>query len=437
MEREIFFGRETKKAIESFGIGQTPRPLIRAFGEVKKAVIISQQQCFNLYEKDLFNKLIKTLNQIIVGELDSQFPLPLKQGGAGTSLHMNINEVISHNTNGEMLHPIDDLAKFQSTNDTFSTALIILVYRQLLEAEELVVSLQETLVKGEDIYSSVLMTGRTELQDALPITLGQVFASWAGPIERDRWRFHKLKERLRTIPLGGTAIGTSFSAPRQYIYKAEQMLRKITGIPLCRSQNLTDAISSHDTLAEVASGFKILASNIKKMCGDLLLYTSSLSGELIHREVQYGSTIMPYKSNPVLLEYTSGLSTEIKFECLKIEDYVSFGQLQLNAYLPFISEAFINVSSLVKKSISTLVDRFFPVMEVNEKKILLNLSSSPALINTLRSVIGYEKTKDLVEIIKKKSPENLDQLKKLIAENSKLTQDFLAQWFEISNLTQG
>ncbi|MBB6478566.1 lyase family protein [Spirochaeta isovalerica] len=427
--------KETEKAIESFGTEQTPPELIRAYAEVKKAAISAQQTCFNIYDAALFNKLMTVLDEIIDGSHNLLFKLPLSQGGAGTSLHMNLNEAVCVLTEEPGLDPLDDLARFQSTNDTFSTAVIIMVYRQLLEIEELVISLQETLVHLEQKYGTVLMTGRTELQDALPITLGQIFASWAGAIERDRWRLHKLKERLRSIPLGGTAMGTCFSAPRKYVYKAEQNLRQITDLPLCRSQNLTDAVSNQDTLGEVASGIRLLALNLGKMTGDLLLYTSSLSGELIHKELQYGSTIMPYKANPVILEFVSGLSVSIKHECAKIEDYAGAGQLQLNAYLPFIAEAFIAIHKSVKKSLVSLNSRFFPGLTIDTRRIELNLAASPAIINTLRNVIGYSRTKELSELIRMKQPESLEDVKKILSENSDLTEAFLDNWFRTENLT--
>lgn len=435
MDGKQYYGKETEKALHSFGKGQIPRPLIRAYGEVKKAAIMAQQEAERLYSPDDYIRIIEAADKIISGKMDDQFPLPLKQGGAGTSLHMNICEVLANLSGVTELHPLEDLARFQSTNDTFPTAVIVMVYRFLADIEESVIGLQEYLVRSEEKYSSLLMTGRTELQDALPITLGQVFASWAGPFERDRWRLHKLKERLRTVPLGGTALGTCFSAPRQYVFKAEQNLRKVTGLPLCRSQNLTDAVASQDSLAEAAAGLRLVALNLKKMAGDLLLYTSSLSGELEHGERQFGSTIMPFKSNPVILEFVSGLSVSIKHRCSAIEDYAAAGQLQLNAYLPFIADAFISVHFMMKESIGALLERFFPEMKIHEDKIESNLAASPAMVNALRPVLGYGKVKELAELIKLKQPKNLDEVKKIIISGSDLSKDFLDRWMDPSGIT--
>lgn len=433
-----YYGEETQKAIVSFGMGSTPNEVIKAYGEVKKATLMAQQECFSLYSDELYTALIESVDEIINGLHNDQFPLSLRQGGAGTSLHMNINEVIAglteHKT-GLKIDSLDDIAKYQSTNDTLPTAVTIMVYRQLDQVESLVIRLQELLVSRETEYSDLLMTGRTELQDALPITLGQVFGGWAGSIERDRWRLHKLKERLRTIALGGTAMGTCFSAPRKYVFKAEKNLRQISGLPLCRSQNLVDEISNQDNLAEVASGFRLLCLNIKKMTGDLLLYSSSFSRELEHKEMQYGSTIMPFKSNPIHLEYAKGMSIAIKSECDKIVDFASEGQLQLNPFLPFIADSFITINNMLSKALKSLTDDFFPNMKVNKDIIRRNFLQSPALINTLRQVLGYRAVKELRPLIEKGNPETLNDLKILIFQNTTLTEDFLDQWFDISNLT--
>ena len=428
------FQEETNKALKSFGHSETPYELIKAYGEVKKAAISAQQECFELYDESLFAKIMSSIDGIIAGEYNSHFPLDLEQGGAGTSLHMNINEVISSLV-GKKVDALEDMAKYQSTNDTLSTAVTIMVYRQLERTESLIIRLQELLVTSETTYDQILMVGRTELQDALPITLGQIFSGWAGAIERDRWRLNKLKERLRTIALGGTAMGTCFSAPRKYVFKAEKNLRKITGLPLCRSQNLTDEISSCDNLAEVASGFQLISLNLRKMVNDLLLYTSSFCGELIHDEVQFGSTIMPFKSNPVLLEFVKGLCISVKHECMKINDYATEGQMQLNPFIPFIAKSFIEINDKLSKGISTLLDGFFPHMLVNKEKIRANLLSSPALINTLRQIIGYDNVKVLVPLIKAAKPDNLKELIIIVSQNTSLSVEFLEKWFDPSNLT--
>jgi aspartate ammonia-lyase len=409
------WGKETEKALAWLGKGQTPRDLIRAYGEVKLAAVRAQQETAKIYPSDYFILLENSLEEIIRGDRDDSFPLPLAQGGAGTSLHMNLCEtaalVANEQYDGEFkADPLDHLARFQSTNDTFPTAVIIMTYRFLERTEKNVVALQEALVAREKTYEEWLMCGRTEGQDGLPITLGQVFGAWAGPVERDRWRLNKLKERLRTIPLGGTAVGTGFSAPREYVFAAEKQLRRLTGLPLCRSQNLCDGTAHTDSLAEVAQGMGLCADNLYKMASDLILYGMGPVGEIRHGEVQYGSTIMASKTNPVYLELIRGLSMECSGLSRLVSDYSRSGQWQLNAQLPFLTEQMIRLSERLNRALETAAGPLMEVLEPKKEVLERNLFSSPALINTLRSCLDYTTLKELLPWLKMKRFSCRDEL---------------------------
>ena len=401
-----FYGTETDKAVASYGRGSVPRAFIRAYGEVKLAAVRAQQAAVHLYPDDYFPYLEKAVQNIIDGVYDSDFVIPLEQGGAGTSMHMNMCEVAAIAANDMYArtegvgnfraHPLDHLAKFQSTNDTFPTALVIMVYRELDNIESLVVKLQEQLVKRETAYETVLMTGRTELQDALPMTAGQLFSSWTGPVERDRWRISKLKERLRIIPLGGTAIGTGFSAPKEFVFAEERELRRITKLPLSRSQNLTDQISNADSFAECANGMGLCADNLVKLADDLLLYTSSMCGEMKQGELQYGSTIMPDKVNPVLPEFIRGRCMECSALARLVGDYARCGQMQLNANLPFITLEFTRMSEDLSVSLETAAGKLLENLEIKSDVMERHLAQSPALLNAFRDVIDYSEIKKLL-----------------------------------------
>ena len=404
------YGPETEKALANFGRGSVPRELIAAYAKVKRAAVEAVQETEARFDPSLFSCLVDALDEIASGELDEQFPLPLRQGGAGTSLNMNLNEVAAsrarelyrERTGSEApaLDPIEDVNRSQSTNDTFPTAVTIVAFDIVADLETEIVRLQEILVAKEREYESLLMAGMTELQAALPIRLGQVFGAWAGCIERDRWRFHKLRERLRTTALGGTAIGTCFSASAAYIHAAERRLRATTGLPLARSQNLPDEIAHQDKLAEAANGIALCAGNAKKICGDLLLYTSSFSGELAHPELQYGSTIMPAKSNPVLLEYARGQSMAAEHEALAARDYSFEGQLQLNPYLPFLVDALIASGRSLTAALSTLSRSLIPALKPRGERIVERLTESNVLLNLLAPLIGYRRVKEIAAEIK-------------------------------------
>lgn len=436
----IYYGDETRKALEWLGKEQTPREVIHAFGQVKLAAICAQQETADLYPQEYFVLLKQVADEIIQGQWDDQFPLPLAQGGAGTSLHMNICEVLANLANSRYsgdfrAHPLDHLARYQSTNDTFPTAVILMTFRFLERMEKQVIRLQEQLVEREARYGDWLLCGRTELQEALPITLGQVFGAWAGPVERDRWRLNKLKERLRIIPLGGTAIGTGYSAPIAYVFAVEKHLRRITGVPLCRSQNLCDQVAHADSLAECAGGMGLCADNLYKMSSDLLLYTSSMNQEIRHQEIQYGSSIMPDKSNPVLLEWIRGLCMECSAIANLVALYCRSGQLQLNANMPFIAEQMIRLACRLEKALDCAAGRLMEVLQPNREKMEARLMMSPALLNTLKEPLGYTKLKALIPLIQAAAPQNRQELVLWLENNTELSKAFLDAWSDPRHLT--
>lgn len=408
------YGKETAKALEHLGEGRAPRQMVRAYALVKLAAFRAQQESRTVYPDDFFPILEQVTQAVADGRWDDQFVLPLAQGGAGTSLHMNLCEVIASLANeryrelfpdpGFRADPIEDLCRFQSTNDTFPTAVILLTFDFLETVESRVIEFQEVLVAKEREFETQVLCGRTQLQDALPITLGQVFGAWAGPVERDRWRLHKLKERLRTVPLGGTAIGTGYSAPRDYVFAAERHLRNLTGFPFCRSQNLCDQVAHSDSLAETARGMALCADNLFKFSSDLLLYSSGFLNEIRHRELQYGSTIMPVKSNPVLLELIRGLSMECASAGQLICDYVKLGQLQLNANLPFIAEQMIRLATRLVRALDTAVTAVTTGLVPDGEQMEANLAKSPAILNSLRDELGYARVKALEPEIRKAAP---------------------------------
>jgi aspartate ammonia-lyase len=361
------------------------------------------QETESRFPAEVFACIEDALREILAGTLDASFPLPLRQGGAGTSLNMNLNEVAAARAE-ELFHerrggsvsidPFEDMNRSQSTNDTFPTAVTIVAYEAASRAEALVARLQEELAAREREFETILAAGRTELQDALPVRLGQVFGAWAGTVERDRWRLSKLRERLRTVALGGTAIGTGFAATPAYMHAAEKALRRITRLPLSRSQNLPDEIAHADKYAELAQAAALAAGNVRKIASDLLLYGSSAFGELRHPELQYGSTIMPAKANPVLLEAAKGLAIDAEHEAAKVAAYAFEGQLQLNAYLPFLADALVGCFESLGRSLESLV-ALIPLLVVDEGRIAHNLRSSNLLLNLLVPRLGYNRVKEL------------------------------------------
>jgi aspartate ammonia-lyase len=402
-EPRSYWGRETEKALANFGRGRAPRPIIAAYAQVKLAAVSALQETEGRFSPGLFACVEEALREIIAGSLDSSFPLPLKQGGAGTSLNMNLNEVAAaraeelffeRSGTSARVDPLEDMNRMQSTNDTLPTAVTIVACEAATRAEALVARLQDELASRERELEAVLVAGRTELQDALPIRLGQVFGAWAGTVERDRWRLSKLRERLRTVALGGTAVGTGFSASPEYMHAAERALRRITRLPLSRSQNLPDEVAHADKYAELAQAAALCAGNLRKLAQDLLLYGSSAFGELRHPELQYGSTIMPAKANPVLLEAAVGRAIDAEHEAAKVVAYAFEGKFQLNAYLPFLADALVACFDSLEASLGSLLS-ILPRLEVDNERIARNLRSSNLLLNLLVPRLGYNRVKEL------------------------------------------
>jgi aspartate ammonia-lyase len=402
-ETRRYWGRETEKALANFGTGCTPRSIIAAYARVKLAAVSAVQETEGRFKPEVFACIEAALCEIVEGKLDASFPLPLKQGGAGTSLNMNLNEVAA--ARAEELHrersgtelrldPLEDLNRMQSTNDTFPTAVTIVAYEAAVRTESLVARLQNELASRERELETVIVAGRTELQDALPIRLGQVFGAWAGAVERDRWRLSKVRERLRTVALGGTAVGTGFSATPEYMHAAERALRRITRLPLSRSQNLPDEVAHADKYAELAGAAALCAGNLRKISQDLLLYGSSAFGELRHPELQYGSTIMPAKANPVLLEAAVGRAIDAEHEAAKVVAYAFEGRFQLNAYLPFLARALVACFESLDAALDALA-RVMPLLEIDGERIARNLRSSNLLLNLLVPELGYNRVKEL------------------------------------------
>ncbi len=435
------WGSQTAKALENFDFQMnmgTPRELVRALAEVKLAALEGIQEYEDYFADDVMRALRKAAQGVIRGDYDEAFPLPLAQGGAGTSLHMNINEVLVSLVEKEIpekhLDSIEDLARFQSTNDTFASSVVILAFRLTEKAEKRAIELQEKLTELELKYDKLLITGRTEMQDALPMRAGSIFGAWAGALERDRWRLSKVAERVREVPLGGTALGTGFGAPRGYAHAAERHLRRITGLPLSRSQNMVDAVALKDSLAEVAGSIRLAALNISRMAGDMLYYSSAAVGEFVHPNLQYGSSMMPLKTNPVLLERCKGLALSAMGEADKVDVYAREGQLQLNAYLPFICRSLIAAAGECLTAQGDFLV-FLNKLTPDARRMELNLSRSPALLNALMPLVGYRALKDLGETVKHSSLETLDELAELVAGETGISLEAVYEALKVSNLT--
>jgi aspartate ammonia-lyase len=429
------WGMETQKALENFGRGHCPSTLIRALAETKLAVIQAQQTELKKFSPGQFTTINAALEQIIAGQHDQAFPLSLRQGGAGTSLHMNLLEVTANLAMildpSQRIDPLEDLNQGQSTNDVLPTAITIMALRELNRVEKRVTELQECFTDLEQRFQGALMVGRTQLQDALPMTLGQLFGSYAGAVARDRWRLHKVRERFRTIPLGGGAIGTSHHIPQKVIFQAEKNLREITGLPLSRSQNLMDEISHADKYAELSGVYQRLAETLVKISSDLIYYASSPVAEIPHPNQQYGSSLMPFKTNPVILEFVKGQALHVQGEALKISLYTQSAQLQLNPWLIFLAESLLSQSHSLVLALDQWMSRYLDQLTPSISSMESNVWGSQALFNALRAHLPYQQLKEAYNTGKGQG--SLDKLQVALG----VDEETWARWFSPGELVRG
>lgn len=427
IEDEFYYGVNTKRALNNFNISnkKVNKSLIKAFGYCKKAASQSNVK-LNLIDDKKANVIIKACDELINGDLNNHIVVDAFQGGAGTSLNMNVNEVIANRalellgeSRGDynIIHPLDDVNKSQSTNDIYPTALKIATIWGIRILSEKLADLQSAFQEKENEFYSILKIGRTQLQDAVPISLGQEFGAWAQAIARDRWRVYKMEERLRQINIGGTAIGTGINADVKYIYLVTEELRQLTGIGLARGENLVDITQNNDVFVEVSGLLKTVAVNLTKIANDIRLLSSGPRagfGEIILPTVQAGSTIMPGKVNPVIPEVVNLVSFQVIANDLAITLATSAGQLELNAFLPLISINLLDSLDILENVITTFINNCIVGIKPNIEKCKENLIKSLALLTPISKIIGYDNASKLA---KRCIEEDLNLEELLLSEN--------------------
>jgi aspartate ammonia-lyase len=352
------------------------------------------------------------------------------QGGAGTSLNLNINEVIANKAlelagrnfgDYDFIHPIDDVNLSQSTNDTYITALKIASIILLRKLTESFAHLQGRLQEKEKEFGGIMKLGRTQLQDAVPISLGQEFGAYAQAIARDRWRLYNAEERLRSVNLGGTAIGNSISADRKYVLSVNNELKRITRLPIAKAEDLIDTTQNLDVFVEVHGLVKAGACSIIKICNDLRLLSSGPQGgigEIILQPMQAGSSIMPGKVNPVIPESVIQICELVKGHDVVISNVASAGNLELNAFSPLLAHLFLKSMKMLSDSLTVLAEKCIVGIKANEKRCRENLVRSSAIAALLIYEFGYDKIADLV----KEATEKNEAFVEVIKRNNLLSQ---------------
>lgn len=404
-ENELY-GIQTKRALSNFNISndKVSLDLIYAMIKVKKAAALANEK-LNLLDKNKANAIVEACNIALTGKYNNQFLTNSLQGGAGTSTNMNVNEVIanialmlSNKKVGDYnyIHPLDHVNMGQSTNDVYPTALRIACINLVRDLSLECSKLQESLQKKELEFEHILKLGRTELMDALPITLGQEFGAYAQAIARDRWRIYKVEERLRQINLGGTAIGTGSNTNRKYTYVVTDILREITNIGLARAEYPVDLTQNNDVFVEVSGLLKALAVNLMKISTDLRFMNCQAFGEIKLKELQSGSTIMPGKVNPVIPEMITQVAIKVMANDQAISMSAANGNFELNAFLPLIADSLLESLNILKESIKIFRTNCIDVVVANEENCKKHLDNSLVLVTSLTPYIGYDMATKIV-----------------------------------------
>ena len=404
-ENELY-GIQTKRALSNFNISndKVSLDLIYAMIKVKKAAALANEK-LNLLDRNKANAIVDACNIALTGKYNNQFLTNSLQGGAGTSTNMNVNEVIanialmlSNKQVGDYnyIHPLDHVNMGQSTNDVYPTALRIACINLVRDLSLECSKLQESLQKKELEFEHVLKLGRTELMDALPITLGQEFGAYAQAIARDRWRIYKVEERLRQINLGGTAIGTGSNTNRKYTYVVTDILREITNMGLARAEYPVDLTQNNDVFVEVSGLLKALAVNLMKISTDLRFMNCQAFGEIKLKELQSGSTIMPGKVNPVIPEMITQVAIKVMANDQAISISAANGNFELNAFLPLIADSLLESLNILKESIKIFRTNCIDVVVANEENCKKHLDNSLVLVTSLTPYIGYDMATKIV-----------------------------------------
>jgi aspartate ammonia-lyase len=362
-------------------------------------------------EKKVLGALESAAIEVAAGSHFEEFIVPAVQGGAGTSINMNINEIIANTAlkvlgrepgDYGLVDPVETANMFQSTNDVIPTALTVAAMQMLNELEEAVNLTRTSMEQLENRYRSSLRLAFTQMQEAVPSTFGQLFSTYSEALSRDWWRVSKSFERIKVVNLGGGATGTGISIPRFYIMEVVPVLRNLTSLPLAQGENLPDATCNMDKWVEVHAILKAHAVNLEKIASDLRLLASGAAGNRTVRlpARQVGSSIMPGKVNPVIPEYLVTSAHRIYANDQVITSLSAQGCLELNAYLPEIGCAMLESLRLMISMNRTMRNHMLEGLEVDEEEARNKLYMSASVTTALSPLIGYHRAAELARAMK-------------------------------------
>ena len=441
------WGAHTQRSLLNFEIGSPasmPAGIIESFAIIKKAAAISNHKLGILSTNK--KQLIETVcDEISAGKLKEHFPLVIWQTGSGTHTNMNCNEVIANRSKQitesdfkwekTLLHPIDDVNKSQSSNDTFPTAMHIAAYQKITNnLLPVLTELQSTFDKKSQEFDSVVKTGRTHFMDAVPLTLGQEFSAYAYQIKKGIDALENTLPGLLELPIGGTAVGTGLNTPQGFDKEIVSEIARLTGCPFNITHNKFALIAAHDTFVHTHSTLKQLAISLLKIINDIRAMVSGPRtgiGELKIPANEAGSSIMPGKVNPTQIEALSMVCTQIAGNDVTISLANSYGQFQLNAYKPVIIANFLQSATLLADACKSFNKNCLAGIEPDTEKIKSHLENSLMLVTALTPYIGYENAAQIAKYAHKKNC----SLKQAAAELDLVSEKQFDEWVNPAQMT--
>lgn len=412
-----YFAAQTQRASENFKIGSQkfPREFISSYALVKKACAFANFDLGALDKKKL-DAIVPAADEVIAGRLDDHFPLVVWMSGSGTQFNMNVNEVIANRAaeiaggkigDKSVIHPNDDVNKSQSTNDTFPTAMHVCVagqvVRRLLPA---VKRLRDALdVKARE-FQKIIKIGRTHLQDATPLTLGQEFSGYVAQLDHCQSSIESALRFVYQLPVGGTAVGTGINAPKGFDSKAVEYIKKFTGLPFVVCDNKFEGLASNDALVRLSGELKTLACSLMKIANDIRWLGSGPRcgiGELILPDNEPGSSIMPGKVNPTQCEVVTMVCCQVMGNDVAVTVAGSMGNFELNVFKPLILRNVLESVNLLADVCVSFRDNCVTGIKADETRIREHLNNSLMLVTILNTKIGYDNAAKIAKNAHKKN----------------------------------
>ncbi|MDQ3491255.1 MAG: class II fumarate hydratase [Acidobacteriota bacterium] len=427
-----YWGAQTQRSLKHFNIGfdVMPREMIRALGILKKAAATVNFDLGKLPD-DKLRLIVHAADEVIEGKLDDHFPLRVWQTGSGTQTNMNANEVISNRAieiaGGEMgsktpVHPNDDVNKSQSSNDTFPTAMYIAAAERLTALIPEIQKVQDAIEAKANEFRDVVKIGRTHLQDATPLTIGQEFGGWASLVKRDIERLSLVLPGLFDLAIGGTAVGTGLNAHPEFADRAAAKIAELTAMPFKSHPDKFAALSAHDEIVFASGALKTLACSLMKIANDIRWLGSGPRcgiGEISLPENEPGSSIMPGKVNPTQSEAMTMVAVQVFGNDAAIGFAGSQGNFELNVFKPVMIHNFLHSVRLIHDACHGFVDYCINGIELNRQQIDDYVNDSLMLVTALNQHVGYDNAAKIAKNAHKKGislKESANQLELLTSE---------------------